>query len=116
MQNEDTLFKDTSGSALNIFEAIRGGGLTVAVELLWTSPLDEDETFRLLAIEVICAACGQPSKAKECDYIQEWCRENPADVDSLTQDKMLSVIDGVAVTGVNDEVAERMRARVRSLC
>ena len=115
MNNRDTLFEDVSGSAVNLFEGIRGGGLTVAVELLEMPPPDGDETFRLLAVEVICAACGQPSNSKECEYIQEWCEENPADVDSTIREKMLSIIDGVVVAGGDEDLAKKMRARIRNL-
>jgi hypothetical protein len=75
----------------------------------------EDNTFHLLAVEAICAACGQPSSSSECDYIREWGEQNPATVDSSTKKKMLAVVDAEVAEGGDMEIANRMKARIQKI-
>ena len=118
MNNNDTLFEDATGHCPDMFDHITEDGLNAVVEMLQMSPSDmgmEDETFRLFAIEVICASGGQPSASSECAYIREWCEQNPASVDSSVKEKMLSIIDGLVSEGEDEDVASKMRSRINNL-
>ncbi|MGJ8655814.1 MAG: hypothetical protein ACSHX6_05125 [Akkermansiaceae bacterium] len=121
MNKDDTLFEDTTGHAVGLFEGIEEEGLAMAYDILNTSESEWDMGFgwavaQLLAVETIAACAGQPSQSPECHFIVEWAAENPASISLESRERMLYIIDRVIEKHSPDtECGQLMRKRIENI-
>jgi hypothetical protein len=121
MNNNDTLFEDATGHAVDLFDSIMEEGLAIAYDLINTPESDWDRGFgwgveQLMGVESIAACAGKPSMSPECHYIVEWAAENPASVDSASRERMLYVIDHVIAKSSSDsECGLLMHQRIQEI-
>lgn len=97
----DTLFEDTSGHAVDLFESLEEEGLEAVIDLAtlpesdWENGIAGFGGEQLLAVEMLAAAAGQPSASPECHYIREWGENNPTELTPAIVASMVAVVDRV---------------------
>ena len=98
MNVNDSLFEDPTGHAVDFFEDMEHKGFE---NVFYHLHVDEWETWigwgtpQLMAVEALAAAGGKPASSDECHYLVEFGQANSTNIDKITHDRMLHVIDQV---------------------
>ena len=97
----DTLYEDPSGHGASLLQQLEREGFALVVRLLnqpaddWDSKMGYWGGAQLFAVEVLCAAGGQPSSSPACETLNAWAEENPCEVEADAIERMRAVIDCV---------------------